>query len=227
VNATWDPWSIVRYAAIALFGAIALRSLIRLLRRSVNASWLVASGHKFVAAGQYARLARLLEAGKASWVALLAIRALSLHIPKVGHPRGQPEHFRNAPEPIEPFEVAWKRAMDSTHHALRREVLTDLGAAIGSGALAALIASLGAYLATDRGSFAYDAAIAAAAMLIMFFAANSGRKTLDGLVLMRRFCESLAQPTEQWDDDRREAGKLAASLWRARARASQGAGTDV
>ncbi|MFO0556533.1 MAG: hypothetical protein U0269_00810 [Polyangiales bacterium] len=227
MNSSLDTFAIVRYAAMALFGAIALRSLIRLLRRALNAPALVAMCGKLVAAGNYARLAKLLAAAEDRWVALLLVRALSLHIPSVGDPRGEQEHFRDAPAPGEPFDVAWKRAMDTAQNALRLEVLTDLGAAIGGAALAAIVASLGTYFATDRGSFSRNAAIAAVGMLMMFGAANSGRKTLDGLVIARRFCESLAQPIEQWDDARREGAKLADALWRSRSSAAQGSGTDV
>jgi len=227
VNSSLDTFAIVRYAAIALFGAIALRSLIRLMRRTLNTPALIEMCSKLVAAGNYGRLAKLLAAAEDRWVALLIVRALSLHLPTVGDPPGEQEHFRDAPAPGEPFDLAWKRAMDTAQSALRLEVLTDLGAAIGGSALAAIVASLGTYFATDRGSFSRNASIAAVGMLMMFGAANSGRKTLDGLALTRRFCETLRQPVEEWNDERREGAKLADALWRARGVAAQGAGTDV
>lgn len=227
MNTSLDTFAIVRYVAIALCGAIALRSLYRLARRSINAPALIEMCAKLSTAGNFPRLAKILAAAEDRWVALLIVRAVSLHIPSVGEPTGEQGHFRDGGAPGEAFDVAWKRAMDAAQNALRLEVLTDLAAAVGGSAIAAIVASLGTFFASDRGSFSRNASVAAVGMLVMFAAANSGRKTLDGIAAARRYTEALKAPVDQWDDARREAAKIADAVWRTHGVAAQGAGTDV
>jgi hypothetical protein len=221
-----DTFTLLRYGAMALCGAIALRSLYRLGQRGLRTELFMTMCQKLANAGQFSRLAKLATAGGERTAALLLTRALSLRLPTATAPTGEQGHFRDAGEQGAPFEARWKQAMDAAQSALKLEVMTDLGAAIGGSAFTLLLAALGTYVATDRAAFSRNAAAAAVAMMAMFGAANMGRTALSGLVIVRRFCETLRTPVEQMDDERLAAAKIAEGWWRSRA-AAQGVGTDV
>lgn len=217
---------LVRYAVLALFALVAARSLYRLVARSIHAVLFVNAMSKLATAGNFLRAAKLMSATRESTAGRLMARALSLRIPALGPPSGAQEHFRDGGDPGESFETSWKRAMDSAQQALRMEVLTDTVAGSVAAAITAAIAIFGVTrdpLSAWRNAHITIFVVALFAVLAVI---RTGASTLNGLVVVRRFCESIKVPVEQMDASRLEAAKLAEGVWLRAERHSGGEGTD-
>jgi hypothetical protein len=218
-------YSIVRYAALALFALIAARSTFRLFARSISTPAFLQALSKLVAAGNFSRAAKLMRAADASTVARLVARGWSLRIPSVAAPRGEQEHFRAAGEPGEPFAVAWKRAMDAAQQSLRMEVMTDLVASSVAGAITATLAIFGATSALHSRSRNIDLVVFGLTIFTVISALRVGFSTLQGLVSARAFCENVRVPLEEMDAQRLEGASIADGVWRGGLR-HNGDGTD-
>ncbi|MBL8682723.1 MAG: hypothetical protein JNK05_26390 [Myxococcales bacterium] len=218
-------YSIVRYAALALFALIAARSTYRLFARNINTPALVHALSKLAAAGNFSRAAKLTRAAEASTVARLVARGMSLRIPSVTPPRGETGHFRDAGEPGEPFAVAWKRAMDAAQQSLRMEVMTDLVAASVAGAITATLAIFGATSALTTRSRNIDLVVFGLTIFTVIWALRVGFSTLQGLVTARAFCEDIKVSLEAMDEQRLEGATIADGVWRGGLR-HNGDGTD-
>jgi hypothetical protein len=218
--------TLVRYAALGIALAIAVRSLVRMMMRSISVAPLLQALTKLAAAQQFERAARLVSVVPHASVARLVVRALSLRIAARVSLPGEDGHFRDGGAIEEPFERRWDRAMDAAQQGLRRSVMTDLIAAlVGFGSVTAL-GALSATLSRDEDWQKVGGGLAIAAFVGAVIALRTGLATLRGLVTTRAFCDSIRQPLEQMSEDRRRAASIAEGVWRAHAEPASGDGID-
>lgn len=208
----------LRYAVIVLSSAVALWSLLGLMRRSINVEAFLKVAAPLVTTNP-TRLAKLASAGGSAALSQLVLFALALRVPIAEDTTSESSHFRATNERATPYELRWKRSLDRAFDRLRRELSLALGLSVGGLCIAAITASLGALMTADKHEFIRMCLATTLLMMFMFGAANAGRSALLGLAKGRAFCDRLRVADEQRDAARIEACSIAERALRAEGRA--------